>query len=480
MAMHVLARTGLALAGLGLGLLGLLGLPVHALSLGNLTVSSNASPSFTASLPFSDDKPVRLPELQTRLATDAEYAQWGLPMSPVVRELRVRVVHASQTVGTVELFSLKRLPQDHFDLLVWASYAGQTSLTHYKVHVLDLPSSVKGKTLSTSKAALPSTSQVSAQGKTPSTAPLLPPTASIKPSPEAETAGPASAPPSLNDQKMEASQAMPEAPSAAPGDSPVQASTQTLPTDQVPSDAAYSTASVLGGLALCVFVMGFFMGRLRQGSRKAIAASSPVHAVKAPSQTSPAAVMPSDSDGKTHAPALSPAPVASPAEASKSMENLLKAENIMASPNTLSMPAASDQWMPPPERAQVNTPSQRQAPGSSLTTPPRERLAAEAIENTAAQSLVEFTSAPAPDLASTNLLPRKPATALPTPKLAQGNSRARKMRKTKSAADSHIDLAKIYLSMGDPTTAQMVLQQVLAHGTEAERAQAEKLMQEMA
>jgi FimV-like protein len=54
------------------------------------------------------------------------------------------------------------------------------------------------------------------------------------------------------------------------------------------------------------------------------------------------------------------------------------------------------------------------------------------------------------------------------------------MRKTKSAADSHIDLAKIYLSMGDPTTAQMVLQQVLAHGTEAERAQAEKLMQEMA
>jgi hypothetical protein len=146
--MHVLSLTGYGLVFLWLGLLSL---PAQALSLGNLTVSSNASPSFTASLPFSDDKPVRLPELQTRLATDAEYAQWGMQMATAVRELRLRVVPASQTVGYVELYSPTALSQDSFDLLVWASYAGQTMLTHYKVVVQDVPSLIKGKTLSISQ-----------------------------------------------------------------------------------------------------------------------------------------------------------------------------------------------------------------------------------------------------------------------------------------------------------------------------------------
>jgi FimV-like protein len=74
---------------------------------------------------------------------------------------------------------------------------------------------------------------------------------------------------------------------------------------------------------------------------------------------------------------------------------------------------------------------------------------------------------------------RTPATALPTPGLASVPGRSKKAGKAKSLGDSNIDLAKIYMSMGDPTTAQMLLQQVMEQGSAAEKAQAEQLMQEM-
>jgi FimV-like protein len=74
---------------------------------------------------------------------------------------------------------------------------------------------------------------------------------------------------------------------------------------------------------------------------------------------------------------------------------------------------------------------------------------------------------------------RMPATALPTPRLMPDKHLSKKSLKSKSMANEHIDLAKIYLSMGDPGTAQMVLQQVIEEGTEAEKSIASHLMQQM-
>ena len=88
-------------------------------------------------------------------------------------------------------------------------------------------------------------------------------------------------------------------------------------------------------------------------------------------------------------------------------------------------------------------------------------------------------SAPINPVASVTIVARPPATALPTPGLSANKGRATKAQKTKSAGNANIDLAKIYLSMGDPATAQMVLQEVMQQGTEAEKTLAEQLMQEM-
>jgi Tfp pilus assembly protein FimV len=104
-AMHITQRRGHSLKACLLWLwLCLLGMPSHALTLGDLAVSSSAAPSFSASFPFSDDRPVRLAEMQARVATRGEYARWGYPVPSVLRELRVRVVPASETVGYVELY----------------------------------------------------------------------------------------------------------------------------------------------------------------------------------------------------------------------------------------------------------------------------------------------------------------------------------------------------------------------------------------
>lgn len=90
---------------------------------------------------------------------------------------------------------------------------------------------------------------------------------------------------------------------------------------------------------------------------------------------------------------------------------------------------------------------------------------------------------PAPALhaqATSSVMVRKPASALPTPGLAHASVHSRKTGQTKSAAHANIDLAKIYLSMGDPSTAQMLLQQVIEQGNEAEKTTASQLLKNMA
>lgn len=79
--------------------------------------------------------------------------------------------------------------------------------------------------------------------------------------------------------------------------------------------------------------------------------------------------------------------------------------------------------------------------------------------------------------ATVSAVSRVSAAALPTPGLATGQPRGRKTGTAKSAGSANIDLAKIYLSMGDPSTAQMVLQQVMEQGTDIEKAAAEQLLQ---
>lgn len=491
-AKHALART---VSGWACVVLGLLSLHAHALSLGNLTVSSNASPSFTASLPFSDDKPVRLPELQARLGTDAEYAQWGMQMTPAIRELRVRVVPASQTVGYIELFSLTNLSQDNFDLLIWASYAGRTMLTHYKVNVLDVPSLIKGKTLSTSVTSatirqgkelpLKTPSQVEAQAPAlvaePSTTKLIEAT-SVK---DSETAPPTAAAQPVNQPPIAEEVARPH---------------QTLPAD-ANANNIFGSGMAIGVFSLMLFLFGFWMGRLRRRiptdttsmsphpavaraaltvpPRPSKAAHETPRAPTTPSSTAPLApsfhaqplrdplqMPPSPSTFNQSPAAMSATEVASPTASEapfvKAVPDTSEAAEVQTSAE-LSATARFESWPAPPE------------PFSTTVMPSAPLLlhAEPVASDETAPSLSTSTIAPV------TLVTRTPATALPTPGLASVSVRPNKTIKTKSLGNSNIDLAKIYMSMGDPTTAQLLLQQVMEQGTATERAQAELLMQEM-
>lgn len=72
------------------------------------------------------------------------------------------------------------------------------------------------------------------------------------------------------------------------------------------------------------------------------------------------------------------------------------------------------------------------------------------------------------------------ATALPTPGLTVPAQPSLPSDEGKSAGQAHIDLAKIYLSMGDPSTARMVLQEVIQEGSASEKSMAQQLIQQMA
>lgn len=512
--------------------LGLLSLPAQALILGNLTVSSNASPSFTASLPFSDDKPVRLPELQTRLATDAEYAQWGMQMASAVRELRLRVVPASQTVGYVELYSPTSLSQDNFDLLVWASYAGQTMLTHYKVVVLDVPSLIKGKTLSMSQPSstarqskgLPAKSELAAPPKTNASA-EVPPSALAQPNTSPSLPDvPGS---KLPDTVQPTASAQPA--SLPPAMAVVAASQPALGVAENTS-SIFSSSGVIVLFSLMLFLFGYWMGRLRRTSstHKPPALDDPASAMAAVNLDKPSA---GPGLQAPHWPTRPPeSPLRAPVLNAQLLQQPLPVSDVPTTHNTV-LPTQAEPVLtshaaievpqpahaPHPAFASKTTEAER-SPGSGTshmtptataapegqdnsewpanthpasfathtdvlpaTVVPSQalRLNAEPVVSGELSDWVPTSTPPSNSVAPVAVVARTPATALPTPGLVSVSGRTKKAGKTKSLGDSNIDLAKIYMSMGDPTTAQLLLQQVMEQGTAAEKAQAEQLMQEM-
>ena len=485
--MHVPKRIRSGLAWLAIGLLSL---QSHALTLGDLAVSSSASPSFTASLPFSDDKPVRISELQTRLATDAEYAQWGLQIPPVIRELRVRVVPASQAVGYVEMYSVTPLSQSNFDLVVWASYAGQTMLTHYKVGLQDAPSLIKGRTLSSSQA-------ISPVKRTASSGP-----ASINEKPHTAAQNnavlAAPAPVQLVKQDIRQLEAPPTARmvSVAPtatttehrNSNPVAAavngagrSTLTTPSQ---SSGAFSLGSLILMFSLVLFLFGFLLGRQRQSNGADHTPTRPVHPKTVgasmrpsmpPKQRQPQTMHSAfalQAFAPTHTPAVrsvEPKPSVQPFQAETPAPPIAKQAMVNATVLAESYAAV------------VSSPVLQTA-GHDVTAPltPSQQVQSMPAQ---ASAVLEIDPTPMPSvnpISSMALASRPHTTALPTPRRSNTFGHLSRPRKAKSAGDSNIDLAKIYLSMGDPTTAQMVLRQVLEEGSDAEKAIAEQLMQEMA
>jgi len=123
----------------------------QALTLGDLTTSSITASKFNASMPFSDDKTVRLDQLQARIATESEYRQWGIPSSKVLEQLQLRVTPVSATVGYVEFMAPSALSQNEFDLLVWTRYGQHSALKLFKVKLNNVPSLIKGTVLSMSE-----------------------------------------------------------------------------------------------------------------------------------------------------------------------------------------------------------------------------------------------------------------------------------------------------------------------------------------
>jgi FimV-like protein len=429
----------------------LLSVPGHALTLGDLAVSSSVAPSFSGSFPFSDDRPVRLAEMQARLATRGEYARWGYPTPSVLRELRVRVVPASETVGYIELYSPAPLSQNNFDLLVWSTYAGQTTMTHYRVNLNEVPSLIKGKTLSsaqvlttTSKVETPAVASTEKSKKNPRTSKAVPtvasassdtvqaaetesapvPTSSVqdKPLPIQEPVNPTPIATAVNGSASETRTAQ-ETPSDTP--TSLQATDAASPSLALKeSGSAFNMASIILVSSLVLFLVGFLVGRLRGNQIKT--------------------------------PTLQAAPARTHTE-----------RDDTDSQQTRTRPGDREFF------GTVSATAFAQA-----TLPKRTELRADLHEE-----LPQPMVMPAPALhaqATSSVMVRKPASALPTPGLAHASVHSRKTGQTKSAAHANIDLAKIYLSMGDPSTAQMLLQQVIEQGNEAEKTTASQLLKNMA
>ncbi len=426
----------------------LLSMPSHALTLGDLAVSSSAAPSFSASFPFSDDRPVRLTEMQARLATRGEYARWGYPTPAVLRELRVRVVPASETVGYVELYSPVPLSQNNFDLLVWSTYAGQTTMTHYRVSLNEVPSLIKGKALSSAQVLTPTS-----RAETPAVALAEKPKKNARTSKATVAAATASSDTVkqvdtelttaeiiwVQDQPLPAQEPVNPTPIAAAvngsaSDSKmVQASQADAPSlllaaDARPpslvskdSDSEFNTGGAILVSSLVLFLIGFLVGRLRGNRIKTVHPASSERAA-----------------AEHHDKA-----------AARASQRSVDSELFGSVPATAFSHALS------PER-----PRWRDGPHEDLAP--------------------MVMTAPVRHAQGSSVIARKPASSLPTPGLAHGIGRSRKTSQTKSAAHANIDLAKIYLSMGDPSTAQKLLQQVMEQGNEAEKDTATQLLNEMA
>jgi FimV-like protein len=471
----------------------LLSLTSHALTLGSLTVSSSESPSFTASLPFSDDNPVRLPELQTRLASDSEYAQWGLSVPPVARELRVRVVPASQTVGYVELYSLTPLSQNNFDLLVWASYSGQTVLTHYKVYLQPVPSLIKGKTLSTSQGFSPlwrppiAVQRYAAEKPKKSVQPSKLPVVTELPLPDGQKTQDS---PPMESIRTSAPEAPPPHLGQMSNPAPLTAAVNGTMAPPPPASATTDHALGMGGLllvfSLVLFLFGFLVGRQRNEQtnhnkplNSARRVTGPAVNFVAPQRIHPirnshASTMKSRAEKKPTTGHFSAMPFIQP----QAIVTPVPPPSFAPPTDTARPPnAIIDRPDPSPAIVETEPTIAPKVLAEPVTQPLPEIRSAKPVDMT---DVMPVAAPPPNPVTSMAVVARTPATALPTPGFAQVSGRQRKPGKTKSAGDSNIDLAKIYLSMGDPATAQMVLQQVMEQGTEAEKAVAEQLMQEMA
>jgi FimV-like protein len=423
----------------------LMSLSAHALTLGDLAVPSTAAPHFSASFPFSDDRPVKLSEMQARVATRGEYARLGFPMSSVVRELRVRVVPASATVGYVELYSPSQLSQNHFDLLIWSSYFGQTTLTHYRVALNEMPFLIKGKVLSSTSAQSPTPrSEVAATAvektkKNPRSKKTLSPTVAIDsdavtPSetesaedpaniitPAIEQANPTPLAAAVNGSTNEARMASDTSSTASHVSPPLM---EALPaTTFTQTQGQFNTVGMLLVASLVLFLVGFFAGRLRSGLRIPRTAAKPTSI---------------DSLEPTKRDLAHPAP-----------------------PPNQSHDADFYSAAPAMHFAQQASSEQGGIHGSTheILLPP--------VMPTHVAPHAAFSS---------KAVTRASASALPTPGFDNRSGRNKKTGHTKSAGNANIDLAKIYLSMGDPSTALMMLRQVAEQGSDAEKAAAKQLI----
>ena len=257
------------------------------------------------------------------------------------------------------------------------------------------------------------------------------------------------------------------------------ASRNTLTTPS-PTSGSFGVGSLILVFSLVLFLFGFLLGRQRQNNAADHTSTRPhantIGASKRrsmSSQNGQPRTMPNavalQAFMPTHTPAVGgvkPKPVVQPFQADTPAPPVVKPAMantpVLAKSNATVVSSPVLQTAGHDASAALLTP-QQQPPDASV--------------------LLEIDPTPTPavnPISSMALASRPHTTALPTPRRSNAFGHFSKPRKAKSAGDSNIDLAKIYLSMGDPTTAQMVLRQVLEEGSDAEKAIAEQLMQEMA
>lgn len=453
----------------------LVGAQCQALTLGDLAVSSHPSPNFIASVPLMDDSGIRVSDLMTRVATDAEYAQWGLQSPQVLRELLVRIVPTSQSVAYLELYSTSPLSQSSFDLLVWASYAGQTSLTSYKVQLQDLPSLIKGKTLHTS----PSKGWRPTQARSPLKD-------NPKPSPPSHSALTGQAKTvTTSDGVIQSTAASTWAPQETTTDivrtqvaRPLPKMTPDTPQKQAnPTDDTSGIAGVAVVFSLVLFCFGFLVGRLRNTKAK-----TPGHSALPPKSLSALAF-------RGTSPATIPSPALWPQSKTGSQKVPPVSSGSLDKQAFIFQPIASETAKPqqPPipvteskSQTIIETSTAQEIEIVSAKTAQQSPDAVVIVEKNAhahaqydVQVLVEPIKVEPANSVGMGL--RTPATALPTPGL-QTFGTSRKVRKARSTETENIDLAKIYLSMGDPATARLLLEQAFDKGSDTEKALAHQLL----
>jgi pilus assembly protein FimV len=119
-------------------LLGLLALPAHALSLGDIKVASALNQPLLAEIPVYDAEPASLLDATVELAGYEEHARFGIAKAEVLSKLRFKVVRNQQGQFVIRLTTQAAIREPVLEFVLNVSNRSGNLRRSYAIH-LDPP-----------------------------------------------------------------------------------------------------------------------------------------------------------------------------------------------------------------------------------------------------------------------------------------------------------------------------------------------------